>query len=114
MTRQVFLLDISDLALADEYEAWHQPGQVPAQVLADIKASGIAVMEIYRSGERLVMVTEASSDTPASGRALSQESRDWEAKMDRYQQPLPWASGLKWHPADRIFDSRQHSKDDQI
>lgn len=113
MTRQVFLLDLSDLALAGEYEVWHQPGKIPPQVLADIRASGIDEMEIYRSGDRLVMVTEASGAELQGERALSQQSRDWEAKMDRFQRPLPWASGFKWHEADRIFDLRQHSKDEQ-
>ena len=112
MTREVFLLDLSDLALAGEYEAWHRPGNVPAEVLADIGAAGVTAMEIYRSGDRLVMITETGTNRPAGERALSQESCDWERTMDRFQRPLPWSNGIKWHPADQIFDLLQHTKDD--
>jgi L-rhamnose mutarotase len=109
MARQIFLLDLSDEALAAEYEGWHKPGSVPARVLQDIGASGIVSMEIYRTGNRLVMVTETSGDAPPADRTGSAESQAWEAQMDRFQKPLPWsAPGVKWQPAELIFDLQEH------
>lgn len=109
MARQIFLLDLKDEAIAAEYEGWHKPGRVPARVLQDIKASGILSMEIYRTGNRLVMVTETSGDEAPSDRTGSAESQAWEAQMDQYQQPLPWsAPGVKWQAANLIFDLEDH------
>lgn len=109
MARQIFLLDLKDEAIAAEYEGWHKPGRVPAQVLQDIKASGILSMEIYRTGNRLVMLTETSGDTPPADRTGSAESKTWEVQMDQYQQVLPWSPpGVKWQPAELIFDLQEH------
>lgn len=109
MARQVFLLDLSDEALAAAYEDWHRPGRVPARVLEDIGASGIVSMEIFRSGDRLVMVTETQGDDAPADRTGSPESQAWEKQMDRFQRPVPWAApGVKWQPADRIFDLAAH------
>ncbi len=109
MARQIFLLDLKDEALAAEYERWHRPGNVPARVLADIGASGITSMEIYRTGNRLVMVAETAGDEPPADRTGSEESKAWEAQMDTYQQPLPWSPpGVKWQPAELIFDLEDH------
>jgi L-rhamnose mutarotase len=110
MAREVFLLDLSDVALAQEYEAWHKPGKVPPQVLADIRAAGVTIMDIYRSGDRLVMITETLDDKASGDRIASLASRNWEALMDRYQRPLAWAdAGTKWQTAERIFDIQQHN-----
>ncbi len=109
MARQVFVLDLKDEAMAAAYEDWHRPGHVPAQVLRDIGASGIVAMEIHRSGNRLVMVTETAGDTPPADRTGSPESQAWEAQMDAYQQPVPWAApGEKWVAAKRIFNLADH------
>lgn len=109
MARQIFLLDLKDEALATEYEDWHKPGRVPARVLQDIGISGIVSMEIYRTGNRLVMVTETGGDAPPADRTDSAESKTWEVRMDQYQQPLPWsAPGVKWQSADLIFDLNDH------
>ena len=109
MARQVYILDLRDEALAAEYEDWHRPGRVPARVLEDIGASGVVSMEIYRTGNRLVMVTETADCEAPGDRTGSEESKAWEAQMDRFQQPVPSAPhGVKWQPADLIFDLRKH------
>ena len=64
--RQVYLLDLRSEDLASEYEAWHRPGRVPQPVLADIRASGVRAMEIYRFADRLVLISETAGDIPAS------------------------------------------------
>jgi L-rhamnose mutarotase len=109
MARQIFVLDLKDEAMAAAYEDWHRPGRVPAQVLRDIVASGIVAMEIHRTGNRLVMVTQTADEAPPADRTGSPESQAWEVRMDAYQQPLPWAApGEKWVAATRIFDLAEH------
>ncbi|SCY44008.1 L-rhamnose mutarotase [Novosphingobium aromaticivorans] len=103
------MLDLADEALAAAYEDWHRPGRVPAGVLADIVGSGITVMEIYRAGDRLVMITETSGEVPAGDRVASEASAEWEKRMDAFQKPLPGAPpGVKWLRAQPIFDLADH------
>lgn len=114
IVRQVFLLDLRDVALAERYAAHHRPGQVPGRVLADIRASGVTMMEIYRSGERLIMLTEAEEGMRPGDRTISAATRDWEVLMDRFQKPLPWAEpGVKWQPATGIFRLSDHPMQDE-
>lgn len=109
--RKVFLLDLRDESLSHDYEDCHRPGMVPAEVLADIRASGIQAMEIYCLGDRLVMVTETSEGVAPAARAAAQTSRDWEARMDSFQRPLPGSEdNEKWRPARRIFDLNEHDQ----
>lgn len=106
---EVYLLDLADEALAAEYEAWHQPGGVPPQVIADICAAGVTHMEIWRAADRLVMITRTDGGADAAARVSSEASREWEHRMDRFQKPLPAApDGVKWLKADRIFDLAAH------
>ena len=107
--RQVLLLDLKDDAeLIARYEAWHAAGAVPAPVVACIRAADIEAMEIYRSGNRLVMVMETGPDFDPAAKAAADASNPdviaWEELMSRFQQPLPWADeGEKWLEAKRIF-----------
>ena len=107
--RRVLLLDLKDDAeLIARYEAWHAAGAVPQPVIASIRAADIRAMEIYRSGNRLVMVMETGPGfDPAAKAAADAANADvvvWEELMSRFQQPLPWArEGEKWLEADRIF-----------
>ena len=107
--RHILLLDLKDdPELITRYEAWHAAGAVPAAVTASIRAAGIQSMEIYRSGNRLVMVMETGADfDPAAKAAADAANPDvvaWEDLMSRFQQPLPWAGeGQKWLPAKRIY-----------
>lgn len=107
--RQVSCLDLRNEALGPEYDDWHCPGRVPVAVLDDIRDSGVEGMQMYRCGERLVLVSETGGDTPTSDRIGSQASRDWEALMDQFQQPLAQASSEeKWIEATKIFDLDDH------
>ena len=107
MSQRVFILDLKDdPKLIAQYEAWHAPGKVPAAVVQSIRESGIAGMEIYRCGNRLVMIVEdgAEFDARRNGAASEPAVIAWEALMDRFQQRIPWAeNGEKWVPAKRIF-----------
>lgn len=113
MRRFYYALDLKDDAEAiAEYERWHQPGHVWPEIIASIRASGIEDMEIFRTGNRLVMVVQRAADhdqNPAreSG-GTDANTQAWEQLMDRYQQRLPWAeAGQKWVPMSCIFSLKQ-------
>ena len=103
--RICFALDlVNDAALIAEYEARHTAGAVWPKVVADIRARGFESMEIWRTGDRMVMIAEVAEDYP---REVSQppEIAEWEALMWRFQRPLPHAAeGDKWMVMQRIFD----------
>ena len=109
MTRRVLILDLKDdPELIAAYEAHHAPGAVPEAIVRSIRASGIEAMDIYRSGNRLVMVIETAPgfdpDAKAAADAADPDVIAWEERMDRFQQRLPWAPpGVKWLEAEPIF-----------
>lgn len=103
--RACYALDlVNDAALIAEYEARHAPGAVWPKVVADIRARGIESMEIWRTGDRMVMIAELADDYPRTV-AQPPEIAEWEALMWRFQKPLPHAAeGEKWVEMQRIFD----------
>jgi L-rhamnose mutarotase len=109
MLRHYYALDLRDDAAAiAEYERLHHPDNVWPEIIASIRASGIEEMEIFRVGNRLVMVVQVPDDSDASTtrdmEITDPMTQAWEALMDRYQQRLPWAAaGQKWVPMKRIF-----------
>ena len=111
--RHVLLLDLVDEADAiARYEAWHAPGAVPPEIVASIRDAGIIAMDIYRSGNRLVMVMEADGSFDPADKAAADASNSaviaWEARMAMVQRPLPWADpDAKWTVAPRIFSLSQ-------
>lgn len=102
--RACFALDlVDDAALIAEYEARHAPGAVWPAIVAHLHAQGFEQMEIWRTGDRLVMIADVADDYP---RAVPEppEAAEWEALMWRFQRPLPHAAqGEKWVPMQRIF-----------
>ena len=109
MARHILLLDLVDDAEAiARYEAWHAPGAVPPAIVASIREAGISAMEIYRTGNRLVMVMETDASFDAARKAADDASNPaviaWETQMSTVQRPLPWADpSAKWTEAPRIF-----------
>ncbi|MEO8777424.1 MAG: L-rhamnose mutarotase [Rhodanobacter sp.] len=109
MTRFYFALDLHDdpQAILD-YERWHRAEQIWPEIVASIRAAGIDAMEIFRTGNRLVMAMEVGADYDPQGKAASDAANErvqaWERLMSTFQQPLPWAApGQKWVPMTRIF-----------
>ena len=107
MPRLYFALDLKDdAALIAEYERWHRPEYIWPEVLAGLSTAGVTELEIFRCGNRLVMVMDAPPGfagadpaAPAIGRAAQ-----WEELMWQFQQSLPFAEpGQKWVPMQRIF-----------
>jgi L-rhamnose mutarotase len=109
MQRLAYALDLKDdPALIADYEAWHRADKIWPSVVESLKASGIEELEIYRTGNRLFMIIEASDEyspeAKARADAASADAQAWERLMWVFQQPLPWAApGQKWVPMPRIF-----------
>lgn len=104
MARLCFALDLNaNPELIAEYERMHEPGAVWPAVIAHIRATGVEVMEIWRTGDRLFMITETADDYPRSVETPADVER-WEQLMWRFQRPLPNAAdGEKWVAMKRIF-----------
>ena len=110
MSWQCLALDLrDDPALIAEYERWHRAEFIWPEVVDSIRAAGILDMQIFRTGNRLVMLMRAGPAfdpaAKAAADAASERVQAWETLMSTFQQPLPWAGdGQKWVPMQRIFD----------
>lgn len=109
MTRALFVLDLeNDPELIATYEARHAPGSVWPDVVRDIRQRGYREMEIWRVGNRLVMLAEVSPEgLRPSEPDLEPVVARWEAEMDAYQRPIA-PDGPKWLPMTRIFALDEH------
>lgn len=104
--RLCFALDlVDDAALIAQYETLHAAGSGEPAVIADLRATGFEDMEIWRTADRCFMIAEVADDFPRPRDAAAQAVVDaWEARMWRFQKPLPHAApGEKWVPMQRIF-----------
>jgi L-rhamnose mutarotase len=107
--RHILLIDLVDEAEAiARYEAWHAAGAVPPAIGESIRRAGIIGMEIYRTGNRLVMVMETNADFDPAAKAaadtIDAAVQAWETQMNSVQRSLSWAGdGAKWTTATRIF-----------
>lgn len=108
MTRRLcYALDlVDDAATIAEYRRWHAPGGPPAGVLERLLERGVAAMQIWLTGNRLFMIMDVTDALTAASSNDSDhpEDRAWEARMDAFQQPLPWADGAKWVAMEPIFE----------
>ena len=113
MPRMYFALDLKDdPALIAEYESWHRPERIWPEIVASIRMAGVRELEIFRTGNRLVLVMDVAEDFDAAAKAAADAAsprvQAWEALMDTFQQRLPWARpGQKWVPMERIFSLRE-------
>ncbi|WAT16655.1 L-fucose mutarotase [Xanthomonas fragariae] len=109
MRRLCYVLDLhDDPQLIAEYERWHQPTEVWPEVVASLRQAGILELEIFRSGDRLVMLMEVGAAYDPAAKAARDASdpriQAWEDLMWRFQKALPGsAPGEKWREAERIF-----------
>jgi L-rhamnose mutarotase len=112
MPRLCFALDLIDEPESiAAYEALHQPGSVWAEIIDDIRAEGYQSMQIWRTGDRLFMITETVQNFPCETRsaAMAEIFDRWQAAMDKFQRRLPHAQAdQKWVPMGCIFDLDQH------
>jgi L-rhamnose mutarotase len=116
MRRLYFALDLKDdPALITEYEAWHQPKRIWPEIPVLLRAAGIVELEIFRSGDRLVMVAEVpenfSAEQLARVASADERMRAWEKLMWKFQRPLPFAApGEKWASMSRVFSLQETLK----
>lgn len=105
--RYCLALDLKDdPSLIAEYERYHE--RIWPEIEQSIRASGITSMEIYRVGNRLLMLMETDDtftfERKAAADAANPKVQAWEALMWQYQQALPMAKpGEKWLLMERIF-----------
>lgn len=102
---------IPNETLIAEYEVIHR--KVWPEIIKSITSSGIVDMEIYRTGNRLVMIMEVndafSFDRKSNMDAVNEKVQEWETLMWKYQQPVPGAKpGEKWIMMDRIFELKDY------
>ena len=112
MQRLYFALDLDDdPAAIAAYEDWHRPNRIWPEVVAQLRAAGIHELEIFRCGNRLVMVKqvpEGTSDQSPAAHETGARMEEWEQLMWRFQRPLPGANaGQKWVPMARLFSLRE-------
>ena len=109
MQRLVYALDLVDEpGQIAEYEAWHRADRIWPSVLESLKSSGIDNLELFRTGNRLVLIIDApegfSPAARAAADAVNPDIQAWEKLMWTFQKPLPWAEpGQKWVLMQRIF-----------
>lgn len=105
---------VDDAKLIQEYEQWHRPGRTPAPIIRSILESGIENMEIYRAGNRMFMLIEASEtyspEAKARADAANPDVQRWIARMQQFQQPVPAAGPHgTWIEMERVFRLTDHS-----
>ncbi len=110
--RLYYALDLkNDPELIAAYERWHQPDHIWPEIVDSIRAAGILDLEIFRTGNRLVMVLDLTADyspeAKAAADAANPRVQAWEQLMWQFQQALPFAQpGDKWVPMNPIFSLR--------
>lgn len=110
MKKYCLALDlVDDPDCIAEYERWHRADNGWPEIKDSIIESGVNQMEIYRTGNRLlmIMITDDDFDMNEKARKDSHNPKvqEWEKLMNKFQKPLPWAkSGEKWVLMNRIFN----------
>ena len=111
MKRFCLALDLKeDTKLIAEYESYHK--NVWPEIITSIKLSGIEVLDIYRTGNRMFMIIDANEDFSFEKKsamdATNAKVQEWENLMWKFQQALPWAkTGEKWILMDKIFSLQE-------
>ena len=108
MKRFCLALDLKDdPKLISEYEDYHK--NIWPEIEKSIKESGIEKMEIYRTGNRLMMIIETIDSFSFQSKAEADNNnpkvQEWEKLMWKYQQAIPHAKpGEKWVLMEKIFE----------
>jgi L-rhamnose mutarotase len=110
--RIVRLMDLNNLPdVLEAYEISHLRGNTPAAVLGAQRRHGIEEMEIYRAGDRLVMIMEVTEAyDPAALDAESGRSPEiaaWHRRMAELQR-APFGDRVVWPEAHLVFRQSEH------
>ena len=84
MSWQCLALDLrDDPGLIAEYERWHRAEFIWPEIVASIRTAGILDMQIFRTGNRLVMLMRTApgfdGEAKAAADAASERVQAWEA-----------------------------------
>ena len=107
--RLYYALDLKDDPnLIAEYEHWHRPENVWPEIVDSLRDAGVRDLEIFRAGNRLVLMLDVGDDYSAERKAASDAAnprvQEWETLMWKFQQALPFAKpGEKWVAMQPIF-----------
>ncbi len=96
-----------DEQLIRSYDDYHR--NVWPEVKDSLRQAGIDVMEIYRTGNRLFMIIQVTSDFSFERKAAMDLAnpvvQKWEALMSQFQKQIPWAKpDTKWILMERVFN----------
>ncbi|WP_242123369.1 L-rhamnose mutarotase [Sphingobium sp. Sx8-8] len=110
--RIVRVMDLADdPAVWAEYDAAHRPGGVTQAVLDAQRRHGIIDMEIFRAGNRLVMLMQVDplfdGDAMDAEKAADPAMAEWERRMGTLQR-APLADGTGWPEAALVFRQSDH------
>ena len=94
--------------LIREYEEWHHPAKIWKEIPRGLREVGILDMEIYRSGNLLIMIltVPVDFDFDVEMKKLTDLPRqtEWEDMMAKYQQAVPGTSSAeRWQRQERVF-----------
>ena len=114
MRELCLMLELKDrMELIEEYERFHEPGNVWPEVIHSIGSAGIRSMRIYREGPRLAMIMEVEDAFDPAAKAANDASNprvlEWERLMETFQDTQHLNDPAeKWRPATCIFDLSEH------
>ena len=103
MTRHVLAVDLKDdPAVIKAYKEHHR--RVWPEVLRSLRGAGLADLQIYMLGRRLVMLVDLQDGLDVrrafAGHAASHPRvAEWEALMKSMQQPVPGSGPGEWWAA---------------
>jgi L-rhamnose mutarotase len=111
----VFCCDLEDdPTIIERYIDYHKVGKKEAEGIPQrIRDAGVDQMDIFITGNRLIMVVTVN-DTYDEVKKAERDASDpvtirWEALVGGLQRALPWAKeGVKWTRADRIYRLTEH------
>ncbi len=110
MKNYCMILDLKDNPeTIRQYEYCHQKDKVWPEIVKGIKEVGIVEMDIYRAGNRLVMLltTVNEFDLERDFELMGQlpKQKEWAELMASFQQKLPFSeSNDSWVLTRKIFD----------
>jgi L-rhamnose mutarotase len=110
--RIVRVMDLADDPdVLAEYDTAHSKGQTPQAVLDAQRRHGIEELEIFRAGNRLIMLMRVTPDFDPE--ALDAESgrdpviAEWHRRMAKLQR-APFPDCVGWPEATLVFRQSEH------
>lgn len=108
---------VADAATMAAYDDAHMIGGTPGAVIAALNRYGIAEMEIFRAGYRLVMILHLAEDFDPVGLAEAERTDPdlaaWQTRMATLQR-APFQDGEAWPEAHAVFRLSDHLSDKDI